>query len=124
MKLIFLGTAIAVCVLSGCSSHSLRSQSPSTTSTPLVSLTPAPTPSPISSIDIERQKAREIVKRMDKILLEGKERSEKREEEYQKTKSCIQEKDVADFSPNDDVELSPECKKRLAGLDKGASKSH
>lgn len=122
MKLIFIGTVFAVSVLSGCSRPGTRSALP--VSIPLVSSTPAPTPSPLSSIDIERRKAREIVKRMDKILLEGKERSQKREEEYQKTKSCIEEKDVADFSPNDDVELSPECKKRLADLDKGSSKSH
>ncbi|QKQ75621.1 hypothetical protein [Nostoc sp. TCL240-02] len=124
MKLIFLGTAIAVCVLTGCSSQGRRSESPSAVSTPLVSSTPAPTPSPVSSIDIQRQKAREIVKRMDKILLEGKERSEKREEEYQKNKLCRTEEYNANFSPNDDVELSAECKKRLAELDKGASKSH
>lgn len=130
MKLIFLGTAIAVCVLSGCSSQGVRRQSPpqasqssSATSTPIISPTPVPTPSPASSIDIERQKAREIVKRMDKILLEGKERSEKREAEYQKTKLCRAEEYNANFSPNDGVELSAECKKRLVDLDKGASKT-
>ncbi len=105
-----------VCVLSACSSQGVRSQAP------LIPSTPALTPSPASSIDIERQKAREIVKRMDKILLEGKERSEKREEEYQKTKLCRTEEYNANFSPNDDVELSVECKKRLADLDKEASK--
>lgn len=118
MKLIFLATAFAASILIGCSSPKPQSQSPSNVSTPLVSSTPAPTPSPASSIDIERQKEREIVKRMDKILLEGKERQEKREEEYQKDVNCIKEKDVADFSSKYKDALSSECKKRLADSNK------
>jgi hypothetical protein len=116
MKLIFLSAAIAACVLSGCSSQGVQSQSPSITSTP------APTPSPASSIDIERQKAREIVKRLDQMELKFKEDQEKLDQERRENKLCRTKQALADFSPNDKEELSAECKKRLADLDKGASK--
>jgi PBP1b-binding outer membrane lipoprotein LpoB len=131
MKLTFLSAAIAVCILSGCSSKGVRrqsppqaSQAPSITSNPLVSSTPAPIPSPASSIDIERQKAREIVKRLDQMELKFKEDQEKLDQERRENKLCRSKQALADFSPNDKEELSAECKKRLADLDKGASKTH
>ncbi len=124
MKLIFLGTAFTVCVLSGCSSQGVKSQAPSITSTPIISSTPAPTPSPAQLTDAEKQNRDKLAKELDRIDLELKENLEKNREEHQKNKLCRTKQALADFSPNDKEELSVECKKRLADLDKGASKTH
>ncbi|WP_445634578.1 hypothetical protein [Nostoc sp. DSM 114161] len=125
MKLIFLSTAFAGCVLlTSCSSQSPQSQSPSTTSTPLVISTPAPTPSPTQLTDAEKQNRDKLAKELDRIDLEFRERQEKLDQERRENKLCRSQEALADFSPNDDTELSAECKKRLADLDKGASKTH
>ncbi|MEH2152082.1 hypothetical protein [Nostoc sp.] len=118
MKVIFLGTAFAVYILTGCSSQGVSSQSPLTTSTPLVSSTPTPVPSRTPLTDAEKQNRDKLAKELDRIDLELREKQEKNREEHEKNKLCRSQQALADFSPNDKEELSPECKKRLADLDK------
>jgi len=85
----------------------------STTSpvTPARIITPTSKP---SDAEVKKRLAEEL-RRIDLELKEG---QEKIEEESQKNRLCISEKQLADFHPHDKYTLSSECKKRLDELDR------
>jgi hypothetical protein len=91
------------------------------TVSPTLPTTSAVTPTRIiapTSKPSDAKVKKRLIEQLRRNELQLKEGQEKIEEESQKNRLCISEKQLADFHPHDKYTLSAECKKRLDELDR------